>query len=104
MNDALKSINIKIGEAEKAKDKVFFEKHLSDNLLFRRASGKIHTKEQFLTALANPNLIYCYISTEVKNISISEDGLKAVVKAIVFVKMTNEGNESEEHYSNVRFF
>ncbi len=104
MNDQLKSLNIKIGEAEKAKDKDFFEKNLSESLIFRRASGKIHTKKEFLKGLDNTNLHYHYIKTDIKNILISEDGLKAVVKAIVFVKMTNEGKEIEGHYTNLRFF
>ena len=103
-NNDLKLLNQQFGKAEKAKDKVFFKKHLSDSLIFRRASGKIDSKEQFLESLGNPDLIYHHIDTEIIKISVSDDNSRAVVKVIVFVKMTNEGRDIEGHYTNLRFF
>ncbi len=99
MCNILKQLNKKFGEAEKNKENAFFDKHLSDDLLFRRASGKIVSKEEFLADLQNQSLNYHHIKTDVKEISISKDESKAVVKAIVFVKMENEG-----YFTNLRFF
>ncbi len=44
-------LNRQIVEAEKQGNKSFFEDTLAENLIFRRASGKIVTKQQFLDDL-----------------------------------------------------
>lgn len=77
---------------------------MSEDLLFRRASGIIESKDEFLSKLADKNSIYHEISTEVKKITISKDKTNAVVKAIDFVKITNDGGYLEGYFTNLRFF
>ncbi len=104
MNKELYQLNLQFGEAEKSKAIDFFEKHLSDDLLFRRASGKLHNKEQFLKALQDPKLVYHDIKTTIVEIALSDDNNKAVVKAIVCAKIANDGKDIEGHFMNLRFF
>lgn len=107
ITEDLRQINEKFGEAERAKGakaKKFFDRHLSDNLLFRRASGKINTKKQFIEALENPNLVYHEIKTNVIKISITEDNMNALVHAVIYAKITDNGKNIEGHFMNIRFF
>ena len=104
MNEELKKLNEKLGEAEKSKDVQFFEEYLSEDLLFRRASGKVHTKRQFLEGLENPKLVYHDLQTEIVRIVLSDDNLKALAQVIVHAKITNDGNDGQGHYMNLRFF
>jgi hypothetical protein len=103
MDDLIK-LNQAFGEAEKKRDAAFFEKHLSDDLVFRRASGKIVGKAQFLAGLQNPGLIYHRISTEIEDVSAANDESSATVKAIVAVEMTNEGKNIAGSFANFRIF
>jgi hypothetical protein len=102
--EKLIALNSKIGESEKNKDVSFFQKHLSENLLFVRASGKLNSKKEFIDAVQNKNLIYHKIDTQVVKAIISEDNSKAFVKAIVKAKINNEGKEIDGYYMNIRFF
>jgi hypothetical protein len=66
------------GEAEKSKAEEFFKTNLSDDLSIRRASGVgvVHTNEEFLKDLINPEKIYHEIRTDLKNIYVSEEKIK----------------------------
>jgi hypothetical protein len=97
-------LNIKIGESEKDKDIAFFENYLSDDLLFVRVSGKTNSKNEFIEALKNQNLIYHQIDTHVVKVIVANDGKKAFVKAIVKAVINNEGKEINGFYMNNRFF
>jgi len=44
----LKELNERIGKAESEGDEEFLREVLADELVFRRASGKVVTKEEFL--------------------------------------------------------
>jgi Domain of unknown function (DUF4440) len=103
-NQELIRLNIKIGESEKDKDLAFFENYLSDELLFVRASGKTNSKNEFIEALKNPNLMYRQIDTQVVKVIVTNDGKKAFVKAIVKAIINNEGKETNGFYINNRFF
>jgi hypothetical protein len=103
--DDLSELNQAFGEAEKSKNIDFFQEHLAENMIFRRASGKITDKAQFLTGLVNPKLVYHEIATEViEPIAYSDDKTTAAVKAIVTVDMTNDGKDIKGSFTNFRFF
>ena len=103
-SENLKQLNENLGKAEKSKDKDFFEKYLSDNLIFRRASGIINNKKEFLEGLMKDSIIYHEISTVVRDIFISEQTNLAMVTALVYAKLTNEGKDIEGNFMNIRVF
>jgi len=103
-SENLKQLNENLGKAEKSKDKEFFEMLLSDNLIFRRASGIINNKKEFLERLMKDSLIYHEISTDVRDIFISEQTNLAMVTALVYAKLTNEGKDIEGNFMNIRVF
>jgi hypothetical protein len=47
-------LNIKIGEAEKCRNKHFLKRILADDLIFRRANGKVVNKRKYLADLVKP--------------------------------------------------
>ena len=101
----LKELNEAFGEAEKARDSTFFKDHLSDNMVFRRASGAITDREQFLTGLLDEEVVYHEITTQVITpIAYSKDRMTAAVKATVTVDMTNHGKDIKGSFTNFRFF
>ncbi len=108
MNTSIKieltNLNQNIGEFEKKKDTQFFEKYLSEHLVFRRASGKVHTKSEFINSLMNSKITYHEITTFLKEINISDNGLSAVIESVVTVKIENEGKITKGDFRNLRFF
>ena len=103
-SENLKQLNENLGKAEKSKDKEFFEMLLSDNLIFRRASGIINNKKEFLEGLMKDTLVYHEISTDVRDIFISDQTKLAIVTASVYAKFTNDGKDIEGNFMNVRVF
>jgi hypothetical protein len=60
-------LNIRIGEAERRRQEGFLKRVLADDLIFRRASGKIVNKKRYLADLLDPKNTYEYlISKDVK--------------------------------------
>lgn len=98
----LSELNKEFGKAEQARNAAFFEKHLADHMVFRRASGVLSNKAEFLAGLVNPALIYHTINTEI--ISVNESSEKAVVKAVVTVDMTKDNVNIQGSFTNIRFF
>lgn len=72
-SEVSKQLNIKFGEAEKSKEKgkEFFEIHLHNDLIFRRANGAVNNKNEFLVELVNPEKKYQEMRTDFQGIVIS---------------------------------
>lgn len=108
----LVALNQRIGEMEQkqgtadpiTQDEVrsFFTTHLSDQLIFRRASGKIVGKVEengFMDGLTNPSPFASRESTE---ISVHLMGERALVTLIVVGTRADDG--SVHRYRNIRLF
>lgn len=97
---ALEKLNQRFGDEEQRGEdgKPFFELHLSSNLLFRRASGKIVGKTEFLNGLANNP----FESRTSEDIVVHVDGDRALATLIVIG--TRRDDKSVHRYRNVRFF
>lgn len=103
-SEILKQLNASFSEAEKSKNVEFFKEVLSDDLIFRRASGIINNKKEFLEGLMKDTLVYHEISTDVRDIFISDQTKLAIVTASVYAKFTNDGKDIEGNFMNVRVF
>ena len=99
--DDLRRLNIEIGRAEKDHAVTSLERILHERLVFRRASGKIVGKQEYLGAL--PNTTYTVLeSTDVEEM---HEGNEVAVWAVnVRAKgLTADGNFSGI-FRNVRMF
>lgn len=88
-------LNRKIGEAEFTRDDAFLRGVLSDELVFKRASGAIVTKEEYLTELKKPENTYEYLFSE--DIRVTASGNAALVSLLVYAK----GRRGEKEFSGV---
>ena len=83
--------------------KDFFEQHLSDQLIFRRADGTVAGKCAFITALGGGS--NKRTAEEVKWLSIDDRQDCALVTLIVVTKEENSfGVDIERRFRNVRYF
>ena len=98
IEEELKELNQKIGEAEKRGDQGFFQNILADELIFTMTNGSVITKQQFLFGL-KPDLFDLLI-TDVQQVKIHGD--YAVVLVNVTAKRKTEEFKSE--YLNIRSF
>jgi hypothetical protein len=101
--NALIELNQRIGQMEQQGEgaKGFFQTHLSDQLVFRRASGKVAGKsgpEGFLEGLKNNP----FTSRVVEDISVSLMDDRALVTLIV--AGTRKDDASIHRYRNIRLF
>ncbi len=99
----LRDLNERIGQQEKngdAKAVEFFGKVLADDLIFRRASGIVVTKPQFLDDL-KPDA-FEVLNWVVQEPEVYDDG--AVVAVTVEAKRRGEQRDKPGHYLNVRKF
>jgi hypothetical protein len=90
-----------MGEMEQQRDKKahnFFLGLLSDQLVFRRANGKVVDKKTFLKSLQDPNP---FKKRWTEDIDISSLDGRALV-SLVIRTMSNENKEAR--YRNVRLF
>lgn len=95
-------INLKIGEAEKARDEAFLKRVLADDLIFRRASGQVVNKTEYLTDLQNSANTYDYlISEDVK--PMLYEGI-AVVSLRVKAGIKRGTSTFEGNFRNIRLF
>jgi hypothetical protein len=90
-HQALTEINYKIGEAEFQGDTQYLRTIMADDLIFRRASGDLVGKEQFLEPLE-------------KGMEITVDKDTAVVTLLVWAKGQRNGTEFKGLYRNIRMF
>lgn len=101
--DDLVSLSTRIGEMEQqgADAAKFFAEHLSDDLVFRRASGKVVGKsgpEGFIQGLKNNP----FKSRVAEDITVHPVGNRAL--ATLVVVDTRRDDESAHRYRNIRLF
>jgi KAP family P-loop domain/Domain of unknown function (DUF4440) len=102
MEKELIELNIRIGEAEKELNEAFLERVLADDLILRRASGKIENKKEYLESVRNPDSKFEYlISQDVKP---TIYGNVAIVRLRVRVRGLRGRRRFDGIYSSVRFF
>ncbi len=100
----LVNLNQRIGEMEQKRDEeahTFFQAHLSDQLVFRRASGKIvgtSEPEGFLDSLTKPRPFTSLVSEEI-SVALIDD--RALVTLIV---VGTRADGSVGRYRNIRLF
>jgi hypothetical protein len=95
-------LNMKIGEAEKQRDEAFLKRLLSEDLIFRRANGKIVNKKEYLESLQDPANTYDYIISEDVKPTIFED--VAVVSLRVRARGKRGASTFEGNFRNIRLF
>jgi uncharacterized protein DUF4440 len=99
--EELVRLNEEIAEKERLGDTSCFERTLANNLIFRRANGKIENKVGFLKSLetvhTNP---YELLEASVEYVTVDQQ--TAVV--YVSVKSKRKNNERPGEYENVRMF
>ncbi len=102
--DELRNINARIGEAEKRhaeEDVEFLGGVLHDDLVFRRADGRLVSKRDYLDAV--PNRTYERLEAEI--VRIHETEASAVVTLLVdAVVRTQDGGTLAGRFRNVRVF
>lgn len=96
----LRERNLGIGVAEKAHDLEFLRDVLDDDLIFRRADGRIVGKDAYLEALRART--YEAVATEISEVD--EQGDSAVVTAIVTASGASDGKPFSGTFRNVRTF
>ena len=105
LNERIGAMEQKQGSADsRTQEEVqsFFTTHLSDQLIFRRASGKVVGKlgeDGFLAGLANPSPFSSRESTEI-SVQLLDD--RALVTLIVVGTRADDG--SVHRYRNIRLF
>lgn len=98
--EALRQLNVEIGEREKAQDVDGLNELLHDDLVFRRADGTIVTKREYLDAV--PTRTYDVLESEIAGID--EDEQSAVVTVIVTAAGTAKGTSFGGTFRNTRVF
>jgi hypothetical protein len=95
-------VNIKIGEAEKTRDEDYLKRKLADDLIFRRASGKVVNKDQYLADLQDIANTYEYLISEDVKPTLYEG--VAVISLRVRAKGKRRTGPFEGTYRNIRLF
>lgn len=95
-------LNLKIGKAEKQCDLHFLSDVLADDLVFRRASGAVVNKDQFLDYLEKGKITYDCLVSEVIDVIFHNE--LALVSLIVCAIGMNEGKRFSGEYLNTRLF
>lgn len=98
-------LNTQIGEAEKRhndEDVAFLVRVLSDDLIFRRASGQVVRKKEFLWDLIQPENTFDYLIPEKVEPKVFED--TAVVSLLVRAKGKRGETGFEGVFRNTRLF
>jgi hypothetical protein len=94
----LRALNAAIGDAERGGDTAFFQRVLADDLIFRRASGAVVTKQQFLYDL-EPNA-FVVMRDEVVDVQVYDDSVVVTVR----VTAQRPGDQTPQDYLNIRRF
>ena len=100
IKESLQKLNRQIADEEQrgAAASTFFKTHLSDQLIFRRANGKVVDKANFLEGLKNNP--FQTRAAEMIEVNLLED--RALVTLIVIGIRADDG--SVHYYRNIRFF
>ena len=96
-------LNQRIGEAEKGRGDRFMADILSDVLRFRRASGIIHDKTQYLNDLINPANTYDRLKVSNVEVVHSAENI-VVVSLVVDAAGMREGKPFSGKFRNIRIF
>ena len=96
---ALNEEAVKLEQAGGADAHTFFEAHLSNQLLFRRASGKLVGKEEFLAGLDQAGH---FSSRRPEDIRLTQLDDRALVTLVVVGTRADDG--SVHRYRNIRLF
>ncbi|MGH9843475.1 MAG: nuclear transport factor 2 family protein [Blastocatellia bacterium] len=97
----LQQLNRDIAAAEQRRDREFFVALLSEKLLFRRASGAIIGKADFLNGLQGPSPFTDYVAENIEVTEIPGVADRALVTLIVRARKTDS---SVQRFRNIRFF
>ena len=95
-------LNMRIGEAEKQRDVDSLKRVLSDDLIFRRANGKIVNKKEYLESLQDPANTFDYLYSEDVKPNVYEG--VAVVSLRVRAKGKRGPDRFEGTFRNIRIF
>lgn len=98
----LEQLNIRIGDAELRRDELFLKNILADDLVFRRADGKIVSKEEYLAELVKSENTYDYLESE--NVKVAVNDENALVSLSVRAKGRRGEIEFEGKFQNLRVF
>ena len=100
IKESLEKLNRQISDEEQRGEaaSMFFETQLSDQLIFRRANGKVVGKGKFLEELKNSP--FRTRTAEMIEVNLLED--RALVTLIVVGTRTDDG--SVHYYRNIRSF
>jgi hypothetical protein len=99
----LKRLNEQFAEAEKTRNKRFFEGVLAEELRFRRANGSLANKDEFLSALMDGENTYDTLqSSDVETIVF--DDRVALVSLRVEARGKRSGETFEGTFRNTRLF
>jgi hypothetical protein len=101
MDSHLQELNRKITETENQKGVQFNANLLSAKLLFRRASGTVIGKAEFLQDLQKPNSFTERIAENIQVTLLPEVADRALVMLIV---RTQRADSTTQLFLNIRFF
>lgn len=112
LHEELKQVNIKIGEAEKRRERgdvEFLYRVLDEKLLFRRGDGTVVGKEQYLAALVSPYNTYERLDINPDDVQVMAFEETAVVSLLITAKgirrtATGEDKEFSGVFRNTRIF
>lgn len=97
----LQEINQKIAVAEQQRNQKFFAALLSEKLLFRRASGAVIGKADFLNGLQGPSPFIDYVAENIEVTELPGIADRALVTLIV---RTRKADSATQRFWNIRFF
>lgn len=80
----------------------FFQELLDDSLCFRRGDGSTMSKDEFLTALADPGNVSEILTTTIQQVQILDD--QAFVEAWVYLRGERGGRPVDGTFRNLRLF
>jgi glyoxylase I family protein len=100
MRYELRELNVGIGVAERDHDTEFLRQVLDDELIFRRADGKVVGKDEYLAGLRNRT----YERLDVEVVEVDEKSDSAVVTTIVTARGMTNGKPFGGTFRNVRTF
>lgn len=94
VTSTLEALNREIGEAEKRRDVTFLDGVLADALVFRRASGAIVNKGQYMADLVAPYNTYERLDSTQIEVTLHED--TAIVSLLVNAKGMRRNAEGQD--------
>ena len=98
--ETLRSVNVEIGECERARNVARLAELLHDELEFRRADGTIVQKQEYLDAV--PARMYTTLASDV--VAVDAGGASPTVTVIVRAAGTENGRSFAGTFRNTRVF